>query len=320
MTKKKDLSRRDFIKGVAAVGAASAVGCQDNKAQTKTAQTKNAPAAPPAPAAKPDLPKAPGDKVRVVVVRDQAVLGDGGAVDPKVIAKMLDDGVMALLGATSPEAAWAELLKPEDTLGIKSNVWRFIPTPGELEQAIQARAQAVGIPAERIGVDDRGVLENPVFQKATALINARTLRTHHWSGIGSCIKNYIMFHPEPWTWHDDSCADLAGLWKLPVVSGKTRLNIQVALTPLFHGKGPHHYNAEYTWPYKGLILSQDPVATDATAVRLLEAKRLAHFGESQPFAVAPKHVQVAQDKHRLGVADADRIELVKIGWSEGVLI
>ena len=317
MTKKKDLSRRDFIKGVAAVGAATMVGCQDKKAQPK-----DTPAAPKTPAkAKADpTPKPPSGKVRVVVVRDEAVLSAGGAVDAKVIAKMLDDGVMALLDAKSPEAAWGQLLKPEDTLGVKSNVWRFIPTPGELEQAIQARAEGVGIPVERIAIDDRGVLGNPVFEKATALINARTLRTHHWSGIGSCIKNYIMFHPEPWTWHDDACADLAGLWKLPIVAGKTRLNIQVALTPLFHGKGPHHYNAEYTWPYKGLIISQDPVAADATAVRLLEAKRLEHFGASQPFAVAPKHVQVAQDKHELGVADADRIELIQIGWTEGALL
>lgn len=317
MTSKKDLSRRDFIKGVAAVGAATVVGCQDNKAQPKnTPAPRKAPAA-----AKADpAPERPAGKVRVVVVRDQAVLGKDGAVDAKVIAKMLDDGVSALLGKPDPEAAWAELLRADDTLGIKSNVWRFIPTPPELEQAIQARAQGVGIPAKRIAIDDRGVLGNPVFKQATALVNARTLRTHHWSGIGSCIKNYIMFHPEPWTWHADSCADLAGLWKLPMVAGKTRLNIQVALTPLFHGKGPHHYNAEYTWPYKGLIISRDPVAADATAVRLLEAKRLEHFGESQPFAVTPKHVQVAQDKHKLGVADAERIELVKIGWSEGALI
>ncbi len=317
MTEKKDLSRRDFIKGVAAVGAASMVGCQDNKAQPKASPAK--PKAPAKVKAEP-APKQASAKTRVVVVRDQAVLSASGAVDAKVIAKMLDDGVTALLGAENPEAAWGQLLKPEDTLGIKSNVWRFIPTPPELEQTIQSRALKVAIPAERIAIDDRGVLGNDVFKKATALVNARTLRTHHWSGIGSCIKNYIMFHPEPWTWHDDSCADLAGLWKLPIVAGKTRLNIQVALTPLFHGKGPHHYNAEYTWPYKGLILSQDPVAADATAVRLLEAKRLEHFGESQPFAVAPKHIQVAQDKHKLGVADADRIELVKIGWTEGALI
>jgi hypothetical protein len=96
--------------------------------------------------------------------------------------------------------------------------------------------------------------------------------------------------------------------------------MQVVLTPLFHGKGPHHFQAEYTWAYKGLILGTDPVAVDATALRLLEAKRREHFGQEQPFSVPPKHIQVAQDKYQLGLADAQRIDLVKLGWSEGLLI
>ena len=46
-----------------------------------------------------------------------------------------------------------------------------------------------------VGVDDRGVRTNPVFARATALINVRPLRTHAWSGLGTCLKNYIMFVP-----------------------------------------------------------------------------------------------------------------------------
>jgi hypothetical protein len=233
---------------------------------------------------------------------------------------MLDQGVTALLDVTDPVAAWRRLISPTDVVGIKSNVWRFLPTPRELEDAVRKRVIAVGVDGGRIGVDDRGVLGNPVFEKATALLNVRPLRSHHWAGVGSCLKNYIMFSPNPPSWHGDSCADLAGLWKLPAVSGKTRLNILVMLTPLFHGKGPHHFQARYTWDYNGLLLGVDPVAVDATGVRILEAKRREFFGENQPFSVPPKHIRVAEEKYRLGVADPNRIEVKKIGWQDGVLI
>ena len=173
---------------------------------------------------------------------------------------------------------------------------------------------------ERIGIGDRGVLDNPIFQQATALINVRPLRTHHWSGVGSCIKNYIMFSRTPWTWHDDSCANLAGLWELPAVKGKTRLNILVMLTPLFHGKGPHHFQAKYTWEYKGLIVGSDPVAVDATGVRILEAKRKDFSAQEEPFTTSPTHIQAAEEKHRLGIADPSRIDVQKLGWMDHALI
>lgn len=225
-----------------------------------------------------------------------------------------------LLEESSPSAAWKRLLRPSDTLGIKSNVWRFLPTPKEVEQILTRRAVAVGIDESRISIDDRGVLSNPIFRQATALINVRPMRTHHWAGVGSCIKNYIMFSPEPASWHDDACARLAGLWEMPSVKSKTRLNLLVMLTPLFHGKGPHHFQSRYVWQYNGLLLSLDPVAVDATGLRILQAKRRAHFGAEQPFAVEPKHILLADQKFGLGVADPSRIELIKLGWMEGVLV
>ncbi|MHC4943663.1 MAG: DUF362 domain-containing protein, partial [Planctomycetota bacterium] len=255
-----------------------------------------------------------------VLIRDEKVIDDNRKIDAERIESMLDEGVTELLGTKTPDEAWKKLISPEDTLGIKSNVWRFLPTPSALEEAIKQRAMKIGVSEERIDIGDRRVMGSKVFQEATALINARPLRTHHWSGVGSLIKNYIMFHPRPPEWHDDSCADLAGLWDLPIVKGKTRLNILVMLTPLFHGKGPHHFQAKYTWPYKGLILSQDPVAADATGLRILEAQRKVHFGQDEPFSVPPKHIEVAESKFKLGVADPKRIELIKMGWKEDILI
>lgn len=258
--------------------------------------------------------------VKVVLVRDPEVLRSDGKPDADVLARMLDQAVAALLDESDAAAAWPRLISPDDIVGIKSNVWRFLPTPRELEDAIRERVMAVGVSQDRIAVDDRGVLWSPVFQKATALINVRPMRTHHWAGVGSCLKNYIMFSPDPPSWHGDSCANLAGLWNLPLVRGKTRLNVLVLLTPLFHGKGPHHFQARYTWEYKGLLVGIDPVAVDATGLRILEAKRRDVFGRHQPFSVPPKHIRIAEEKYHLGVADPSRIEVQKIGWTEGALI
>jgi hypothetical protein len=205
-------------------------------------------------------------------------------------------------------------------VGVKSNEWRFLPTPRELEIVIKERIMDAGVSKRHIGIDDRGVLENTRFLNATALINVRPLRTHHWAGVGSLIKNYIMFVKEPSAYHPDSCANLASIWKLPLVRGKTRLNILVLFTPLFHGIGPHHFNPKYIWAYRGLLMGFDPVAVDAIGVHILLAKRKESFGEVRPLNPPPKHIFLADTRHQLGTADPQKIDLIKIGWKEDNLI
>jgi hypothetical protein len=262
----------------------------------------------------------PSDKVRVVLVRDKDALDPSGTPNAAVVQKMLDDAVTALVGERDPVRAWKTLIKPEDTVGIKTNTWKFIPTTSQVEQALTRGVMDAGVAEERIAIDDRGVLNNPVFQRATALVNARPARAHHWAGMGSLLKNYIMFTPKPSAWHDDTCADLAKIWFLPEVKGKTRLNVQVMLTPQFHNVGPQGYAKEYVWSYNGLIVSRDAVAADATALRVLLARRREFFGEDRPMVPPPHHIFLADTRHHLGVSGEDRIELVKLGWNEGVLI
>jgi hypothetical protein len=296
--KRTAITRRDFLK------AASAAPFADSLI----------------PALFSDRKTGAGAKARVVLIRDKDALDANGTPRAEIIQKMLDLAVAELLGEKNPVAAWKSIIKPADIVGIKTNAWRFIPTTEQVEQAIKRRVMDAGVPDDRIGIDDRGVLRNPIFQNATALINARPARTHHWSGMGSLIKNYIMFVPSPPVYHPDSCADLATLWDLPLTKGKTRLNVLVMLTPLFHGIGPHHYSKEYVWSYNGLIVSQDPVAADATGLRILQAKRRDFFGEDRPLQPTPHHIFLADIRHHLGVSGEDRIELVKIGWQEGLLI
>jgi hypothetical protein len=146
------------------------------------------------------------------------------------------------------------------------------------------------------------------------------MRTHHWSGLGTLLKNYIMFVPNPSRYHDNACERLGAIWHLPHVKGKTRLNVLVMITPLFHGMGPHHFSRQHTWPYCGLIVSKDPVAADATGARIIQAKRYAFFGEEKPGSPPPRHIGAADTRFKLGNSRPERIELVRLGWEEDILL
>lgn len=259
-------------------------------------------------------------KTRVVLIRHKDVIDDLYRPNAQIIQKMLDEAVIVLLDENEPASAWKHIIKPDDIVGIKSNVWQYLPTPQPLEDAIKKRVMEAGVPEKNISIRDQGLRNDPIFQKATALINTRPMRTHHWSGVGTLLKNYVTFLSNIPEYHPDSCADLAAIWKLPHIRGKTRLNVLVMFTPLFHGTGPHHFNPEYVWPYKGFLVGFDPVAVDATGVRILQAKRREYFDEDRPLNPPAKHIFLADTRHHLGTADPNKIELIKLGWEENRLI
>jgi hypothetical protein len=262
----------------------------------------------------------PEKKSRVVLIRDARIPDYGTNPEQDVVQEMLDKAIIKLTGATDIKKAWEKIIRTDDVVGIKTNEWRYLPTPKEVENILRQRVIEAGVPENNIGISDRGVRNMPVFQNATALINTRPMRTHAWSGVGSLLKNPIMFAENPSAYHEDSCADLATLWELPGIKGKTRLNVLVMFTPLFHGIGPHHFNKEYVWSYKGLIVSFDPVAADAVGLSIIQARRREFFGEDRPLSPHAKHIEYAETRHHLGVADPAKIELVRLGYDENILI
>ncbi|MBA4416563.1 MAG: hypothetical protein C0392_01440 [Syntrophus sp. (in: bacteria)] len=296
MKTKGAITRRDFIKGTAGVLLSAGLGSMvpfEGMAQSRS---------------------------KVILIRDSNVLGPQGEINEKVLQSMLDEAVRVLADEKDPISGWRTYFKKTDIVGIKSNVWRYLSTPAELEKAIKQRIMDIGVEEKNISIDDRGVKDNPIFVNSTALINVRPTRVHHWAGVGSCLKNYIMFVPTPSAYHDNGCSDLGKIWTLPMVKGKTRLNILVALTPQFYGRGANFFDRRYVWPYKGLIMGTDPVAVDAVGAELLRLKRIAHFGEDRPLDVAPIHITVAEYKYHLGVSDIKRIDIRRIGWKEDILL
>ncbi|MDI6783601.1 MAG: DUF362 domain-containing protein [bacterium] len=300
--KKKGITRRDFIKQTVVTTMAGSLLTQigiDLFAEEKKSAMRKTP---------------------VILIRHENAVAQDGKINADMIQQMLDTAVTTLLDKKDSATAWKLLLKPSDVVGIKSNVWHYLPTPPALEQAIVRRVKEAGVPEKNISIDDRGVLHNRIFLNSTALINVRPLRTHYWSGIGSCIKNYIMFTPTPSAYHSDACSDLAAVWQFPIVKGKTRLNILSVLTPQFYGRGPHGFDKRFVWNYNGLLVGTDPVAVDAVGAQLLQRKRIAYFGEDRPMETTPKHISVADKKYGLGISDLNQIELVKLGWTTDILI
>lgn len=294
--KEKTITRRDFLRVTAGTAMAATLGSEIPR-KARAEQT-----------------------AKVVLIRNAEVLGNQGQVQEEILGSMLDEAVQRLLGTKEPREAWQKLFKSSDVVGIKSNEWQKLPTPRELEAAVKRRLLDIGVAEKNIGIDDRGVLNNPIFLNATALVNARPLRTHHWAGVGTCLKNYIQFVPNRPDYHEEGCSPLGKIWTYPIVKGKTRLNILCCLTPQFYGRGANFFDKRYVWLYKGLIVGTDPVAVDTVGAHLLQSKRIAFFGEDKALDVPPVHIMVADKKYHLGVSDLRRIQLIKLGWMEEVLI
>jgi hypothetical protein len=293
---KEVITRRDFMRNTAYAVLGTAVGV--SSLQTRAAEKKT----------------------RVVLIRHADALDENFEFNEKVIQQMLDEAVMALFDLDDPVKVFKKLVKPDDIVGIKTNVWNYLPTPAELEKAIKRRVLDAGVKEENIAVNDREVRNNPIFQKSTALINVRPLRTHYLSGISGCMKNYIPFGKNWPDYHPNNCEGLAALFSLPMVKGKTRLNVLCTLTPQFHGRGPHHFNRRYVWPYKGIIVGTDPVAVDSLGLEIITAKRIEYFGPGDRLPTTPRHIRAADVKYGLGTSDFNKIEVIKLGWKDGILI
>jgi hypothetical protein len=202
------MNRRDFVKvgsGFAAFGLLGA-GRRDAEGQEPTARS------------------------RAVLIRRTDALDAAGAPDGAVLHEMLNEAVTALLEIAEPAAAWKRLIRPGDVVGIKSNVWRNLATPPALEEAIRVEVVGAGVAPGDVAVDDRGVLENPVFKRAT-VTNVRRC-THQWSAC-NCLRNMTACRGRPTT---TATPRLARGHLAPAGDrGKVRLNVLV-LTLQFHGR------------------------------------------------------------------------------------
>jgi len=148
------------------------------------------------------------------------------------------------------------------------------------------------------------------------VINLPVLKDHGIAGVTIALKNLFGAIHNPNKYHlNVGDPYIADVFAFPPIRRKVRLTICDAITAEYQG-GPS-YMPQWTWPYNGLLVSQDPVALDYTGWRIIEKKRAEKGMKSlRELKREPTYIATAADAHhRLGINDPARIEVVKAGAS-----
>jgi hypothetical protein len=236
------------------------------------------------------------------------------AVDTSVLRGLLATTLTNVTGQKTLVDAWRSLVTPRDLVGLVPTD-HLNPTHSELIAVVRETLAEAGVPADRIVIAQGGP-DHPAA--TTALIALPALKAHWLTGIGTVMKNYIMFSGRPSSYHEADSVKLGEIWLRPEVKGKTRLVLVDALRPLCD-KGPQP-DPRYMWDYKGLIASTDPVAAEAVCLKILSAKREALRKEPWPLSPAPLCVAAADMVYGLGTSRLDEITIDARGWTAEMLV
>ncbi len=292
MNKKQlHLTRRDFIRGtVGTTLAASVIGLPWNTLSAAQSST-------------------------VTIVRDQNAMNDRNQVNKSVLQNMLDQTLLRVTGKEQIGEAWASLFKPDDIVGLVPTP-HLNPTHDEVVDVVKASlAKEAGISESNI-IMAQGGKRRP--RKCTALISLPALKAHWLTGIGTVIKNYIMFSGRPTHYHEENSSKLGEIWHQSEVKGKTRLILVDALHPLCD-KGPQP-DPRFKWAYNGFIAGTDPVAVETVCLKIITEKRNALRGEPWPLSPPPICIEAADKIYHLGTSDISKININKVGWQENLLV
>jgi hypothetical protein len=250
----------------------------------------------------------------VTVIRDQNVMDKNLKVDSTILKKMVDQALLKTTGKNTVKEAWLSMIKPDDMVGLVTTP-HLNPTHEELVDVLKNELVGLGIPEKNISIAQGG---SKKAEACTALISLPALKAHWLTGIGTVLKNYIMFADNPSGYHDENSAKLGEIWTLPHVKGKTKLILVDALHPLCD-KGPQ-VDPRYKWIYNGLIAGIDPVAVETVCLKIISAKREILRGEPWPLTPPPLCVEAADKIYGLGTSKLAEIKIETIGWQEDLLL
>jgi len=177
--------------------------------------------------------------------------------------------------------------------------------------------RCLGTDAEGMGYGDKffshGKVNSLVSQVLTNLIrfniNLPVLKDHSIAGLSGALKNMYGAIHNPNKYHADNCDPfVADINSLAPIKNKSKLNIIDAVKIQYNG-GPG-YDSRYFADYKGLIVSEDPVAADRIGLEIVKHFRMINRLPSLEKAGRPaKYLQTAES-YGLGLADLAKIDLV----------
>ncbi len=185
-------------------------------------------------------------KSRVVIARDAALRGSGTSPDSSRVVSLADRAVQAFYAADSPLAAWKQVARPGEVVGLKVNCLcgRGAATSTVLVEAICERLQQAGVRASNIVIWDRlnSDLESAGFRLNTNQSRVRCLGNDAagygldlavHGNVGSLLANTLT----------RTCDTVINL---PVLKDHGIVGVTLALKNLFgaiHNPNKYHINA-----------------------------------------------------------------------------
>jgi len=143
------------------------------------------------------------------------------------------------------------------------------------------------------------------------LISVPVLKDHNLAGASLGMKNFYGAIHNPNKYHDHNCDPyVVDVVSHPFISRKWRLTVCDG-TRAQYNAGPALHPG-FAWPFAGLIVGTDFVATDAVAADLLDSQRRAKRMKSLAEEERPAKYIATAASRGLGVADLSRIERIEV--------
>jgi uncharacterized protein (DUF362 family) len=150
-----------------------------------------------------------------------------------------------------------------------------------------------------------------VADQVDALISVPVLKDHNLAGVSLGMKNFYGAIHNPNKYHDHNCDPfIVDVVAHRYIRPKWRLTVCDGLRAQCHA-GPGR-NPSFIWPFGGLVVGTDFVATDAVATSIIEEQRAQKKLKTLADDGRPvRHIATAAARG-LGIADLSRIERVEI--------
>jgi len=284
------------------------------------------------------------EKSKVVVVRSDWAISEGGAVNAAVVEKMLERGISELAGKSDARKAWRTFFKPSDSVATCDAGFHLQNVP-ELTVATLKGLAFAGVASMKLGsqyvtlsqqrpalapkaapwisavkeeLKAAGISEDvidPALYKIPAryavepfdaLLVVCTLKPHYISGVSGVVKHFATLSKKgPATYHPNAMATAGSVLQTDF-SNHRKLVVVDALR--FAKVAPPHRQASDLYYSKILILSTDPVAADTVALDLFLKAGCKPYGDIPPRV----HIETADKQYHAGVSDLSRIEIRRV--------
>jgi uncharacterized protein (DUF362 family) len=142
-----------------------------------------------------------------------------------------------------------------------------------------------------------------------SIINIPVMKDHGIVGVTLSMKNFFGAIHNPNKYHINAGNPyVADLYSHALIRKKVKLTILDGLMAQYEGGPPYH--PQWTWKYSGFLLSEDPVALDYTAWRIIEGKRRENGLPSlKEMKRNPDYIFTAE-KLGIGTADPEKIVII----------